>query len=127
MVNNVVIAGRITKDIEIRQFDNSSVGRFTLAVERPKYKDKEKETDFIECSMWNADKLAQYLTKGKPIAVVGSIQTRTWDDKDGNKRKSVEVKVDRISFLPDSKRDGQAPAQSNEYQEVPFTEDDLPF
>jgi single-strand DNA-binding protein len=127
MVNNVVVAGRITKDIEVKQFDNSSVGRFTLAVERPKYKDKEKETDFIDCSMWNADKLAQYLTKGKPIAVTGSIQTRNWDDKDGNKRKSVEVKVDRVSFLPDSKRDGQAPAQSSELEDIAFDADSLPF
>jgi len=127
VLNNVSIAGRITKDAETKQFDNSSITRFTLAVERPKYKDKEKETDFIDCSIWNADKLAPHLTKGKPIAVIGELQTRGLEDKNGNKRKAAEVKVDRVSFLPDSKRDRQAPAQSNELEDVPFTEDELPF
>ena len=125
-MNVVTLTGRLTKDMEVKQFDNSSVGRFTLAVERPKYKDKEKVTNFIDCSMWNADKIAQYLTKGKPIEVVGSIQTRTWDDKDGNKRKSVEVKVDNIIFMPDSKG-GQAPARGMEMEDVEFDADSLPF
>lgn len=126
MINQIVIAGRLTRDCEVKHFDNSCVGRFTLAVDRPKYKDKDKETDFIDCQMWNCEKLAPYLVKGKPIAVTGSLEVRNWEDKEGNKRKAVEVKVDRVSFLPDGKGQDR-PKSNDEPAEVPFEELDLPF
>lgn len=125
MINSVVIAGRLTRDIEVRHTQSGkAVGHFTLAIDRQMQKGV---TDFIDCVLWNAEKIAPYLTKGKPISVVGSIQVRNWEDKEGNKRKVVEVKVDRISFLPDSRQQPSSQSNNDVYQEVPFTEDDLPF
>lgn len=134
MLNNVVLAGRLTADFELRYTQTgTAVGNFTLAVDRPKYKDRDKETDFINCVLWGkqAEGLAQYLTKGKPIAVTGSIQTRKWEDKEGNKRIAVEIKVDRVSFLPDSRgrQDGANKSQNTDgfAQDVSFDPDDVPF
>lgn len=134
MINQTVLAGRMAHDLELRYTQSgTAVGRFTLAVSRPKMKDKEQITDWIDCVLWgkSAEGLAPYLTKGKPIAVVGSIQTRNWEDDNGKKRKSVEVRVDRVSFLPEGKKSGQQSQQQghdNEgFSEVPFDESDLPF
>lgn len=137
MLNNVSIAGRLVRDMETRQTQGgTTVGNFTLAVDRPKYKDRDKETDFIRCILWGkqAEGLAPHLTKGKPIAVTGSIQTRKWEDKDGNKRESVEVKVDRVSFLPDGKGKStggnNSPTEDNLGgfgAEINFDKEDCPF
>lgn len=136
MINNVVIGGRLAHDMDVRFTPSgTAVGKFTLAADRPKYKDRDKETDWIDCVLFGkgAEGLQQYLTKGKPIAVIGSLQTRTWEDNDGKKRKSVEVKVDRVNFLPDGKgKDGGGQRQErqqsdDEFSEVPFTDDDLSF
>ena len=129
MINNVTIAGRLANDMELRHTQSgTAVGNFTLAVSRPKQKDKEQVTDWIDCVMWGkgAEGLAQYLTKGKPIAVIGELQTRSWKDKEDKNRKTVEVKVDRVNFLPDSKG-GQAPAKDMEMKDVEFDPDSLPF
>ncbi|MHB8919310.1 MAG: single-stranded DNA-binding protein [Desulfocucumaceae bacterium] len=136
MLNNVVIGGRLAHDMELRYTPSggAAIGKFTLAADRPKYKDRDRETDWIDCVLFgkSAEGLAQYLTKGKPIAVIGSLQTRTWEDNDGKKRKSVEVKVDKVNFLPDGKgKDGaqQQDRQSrdSEFTDVPFTDEEMPF
>ena len=133
MINNVVIGGRLAHDMELRHTPSgAAVGKFTLAADRPKYKDREKETDWIDCVLFgkSAEGLAQYLVKGKPIAVIGSLQTRTWEDNDGKKRKSVEVKVDRVNFLPDGKGSGQQQdrqSRDSDFTDVPFTDDDPMF
>lgn len=125
MINSVVIAGRLTRDIEVRHTQSGkAVGHFTLAIDRQMQKGA---TDFIDCVLWNAEKISPYLTKGKPIAAVGSIQARNWEDKEGNKRKTVEVKVDRVSFLPDSRAQATPQTNNDEWSEVPFSEDNLPF
>lgn len=136
MINNVVLGGRLTADLDLRFTQaGTPVGNFTLAVERPKYNDR-KETDFINCVLWgkSAEALQQWLTKGKPIAVIGSIQTRKWEDQNGNKRTAVEVKVDRVSFLPDSRKNGNGnQGNSNQAidnfggQDINFDPDDVPF
>jgi single-strand DNA-binding protein len=133
LVNNCVIAGRLAHDMEIRYTSTgTAIGRFTLAVDRPKMKDRDRETDWIDCVLFgkSAEGLSQYLVKGKPIAVIGSVQTRNWEDQEGKRRKSVEVKVDKVSFLPDGgRKDGgqQQARPQDSFEEVPFTDEDLPF
>lgn len=130
MINTVVIGGRLAHDIEVRFTQSGvAVGKFTLAVTRPKYGDRERETDWIDCVLFgkSAEGLQPYLVKGKPIAVVGSLQTRTWEDNEGKKRKGYEVKVDQVRFLPDGKSSGKSQAQASEFEDVPLDMDSLPF
>lgn len=102
MVNCAVIMGRLTADPELRQTPSGvSVTKFTVAVERRfSNKDEEKQADFIDVVAWRqtADFVCKYFKKGLMIAVQGSIQTRTYEDKDSNKRKAVEIVADNVSF-----------------------------
>ena len=122
MINVVCVAGRLTRDIDTREVNGKTVGNFTLAVDRPYQKGT---TDFIDCTFWNAEKLAQYLTKGKGIGVNGSLQIDNFEDKEGNKRKKAYVNVNSIYFLPASKESSKNIAE--EAKEVEFDESDLPF
>ena len=79
-LNNVVIVGRLTKDVELKQAGESTVANFTLAVDKPYNKEKEHpEANWIDCVAWNktAEFISKYFTKGKKIGVTGSLQTRT--------------------------------------------------
>ena len=136
MFNCCTIGGRITRDCENR-FSQSGTcfASFTLAVERDyKNSDGKRDTDFIDCKLIGkrAESLAQYLTKGKPICVTGSLQIRSYEDNNGVKRKAAEIKVDKLSFLPDTKREGQAdnkPPQNSGFSNgtIDFDEDSIPF
>lgn len=133
-LNKVVLAGRLTADIELKQTTSGvSVASFNIAINRRKTADREPETDFITCQAWRgtADFIAKYFKKGSAICVTGSIQTRSWTDKQGNKRYATEVVVDDVMFV-DSKNDSgtsapylpdayTAQAQRND------SDDDLPF
>lgn len=136
-MNSVNITGRVTNDIELKTTQQgTSVCSFTVAVDRPAVKDK---TDFIDCVAWRqkAEFLSKYFAKGDGIEITGVLTTRNYEDKNGNKRKAVEVVCDQVSF-PKGKRksDGDnsqqdnAPAYSG-YAEYPNFEevldDDLPF
>ena len=126
MLNNISLAGRLTADAETRFTQSGKpVSNFTLAVDRLKYGDN-KETDFIYCTLWNRENLAPYLTKGKAIGVIGSIRAENYEDKEGNRRTKVYVLVREVVFLPSNKAESNSQAEQ-EYQEVPFTEDNLPF
>lgn len=107
-LNNVVLMGRLTRDIEVRQTQNGiSVASFTLAVDKPYNKENEHpEANFIDAVAWRqtAEFLSKWFSKGSRIIIEGSIQTRSYEDKDGNKRKVTEVLVDRASFV-DKKSD----------------------
>ncbi len=130
MLNNVSLAGRLTADCTLRYSGSGfAFGNLTLAVDRPKYKDRDKETDFLDCTLLGkqAEGLAQYLTKGKPVAITGKIQTRTYEAQDGSRRKAWEVVVDRLSFLPDSRRDDQQQALREPGDEFGIDEDKIPF
>lgn len=100
--------GRLTKDPELRKTANdTSVCSFTLAVDRCfKNASGQRETDFIPCVAWRqqADFASRYFSKGSRMAVVGSIQPRSWDDSDGKRHYITEVIVDEIYFA-DSRRD----------------------
>ena len=100
-MNKVILMGRLTKDVEIRQTPNNlSVARFTIAVNRRFAKDGGQQADFINCIAWRktGEFIARYFQKGSMIAVVGSIQSRSWDGNDGKKQYATEVIVDEVYF-----------------------------
>lgn len=139
-MNKVVLLGRLTKDPETKTTNNDvTITRYTLAVNRPWKKDGEQQADFINCLAFNktAEFANKYFRKGQQVAVVGRIQTRSWEDDSGAKRYATEVVVEEQHFA-DSKKDGGSP-QAAEYKQeklggqayYPIDEgvedDDLPF
>lgn len=100
-MNKVILMGRLTKDVEMRQTPNGiAVARFTIAVNRRFAKDGGQQADFINCIAWRktGEFISRYFQKGSMIAVVGSIQTRSWDGNDGKKQYATEVVVDEAYF-----------------------------
>lgn len=108
MLNIITIMGRLTRDPEMRTTQNGTpVANFTLAVDRdytPQGQDK--QTDFIDCVAWNkTGEFAQkYFSKGQMVVVSGSLQSRKWEDREGNKRISWEINVRNVWF-GESKKD----------------------
>ena len=112
MLNHITIMGRLTRDPELRRTGTGvAVASFTVAVDRDfgKNENGEKETDFIDCVAWRntAEFVSKYVTKGRMVVVSGRLQIRSWNDKDGNKRRTAEVVADNVYFA-DSKRDGDS-------------------
>ena len=100
--NKVILIGNLTADPELKQTTSgTSVCSFTIAVNRRFAKDGEQACDFISVQAWrqSAEFVARFFTKGKPILVCGQLQTRSWTDKDGNKRYVTEVVADEVSFV----------------------------
>ena len=114
MINNVVLVGRITKDIDLRMSESGKAyTNFTLAVNRAfKGQDGQQQADFISCKTFNkqAENLARYCGKGSLIAVVGSIQVSNFQGKDGNTIYRTEVIANNIQFL-DTRNQGQQQQQ----------------
>lgn len=102
MLNKAILMGRLTRDPELRHTQsNIAVCSFTLAIDRGrKNTNGDRETDFIDCVAWGkqAEFVQQWFTKGMMAIVTGRIQSRNWEDKNGNKRVSVEVHADEITF-----------------------------
>lgn len=102
MINCAVIMGRLTADPELKTTTNgTSVTSFSVAVDRNYVKQgEERQADFINCVAWRgtADFIVKYFHKGDMIALQGSIQTRNYEDKNGNKRTATEIIVDVASF-----------------------------
>ena len=114
MLNHITIMGRLTRDPEQRRTcNNIAVTSFTVAVERDIGNNGQKETDFIDCVAWRktGEFVGKYFTKGRMIVVSGRLQIRTWNDKDGNKRKTAEVVADNCYF-GDSKQSTEGSAGS---------------
>ena len=110
MLNDITIMGRLTKPIEKKTTPSGvSVINNTVAVDRDRKNGDEKLTDFIDCVFWrfNADFLEKYADKGRMVVVHGRLESRKWQDKDGNNRISWEIQADNV-YLADSKRDGNA-------------------
>lgn len=131
-MNTVCLMGRLCSDIELKRTQSgTAVCSFTLAVERGG-KAQERQTDFIDCVVWQttAEAMSKYLGKGRRVAVVGRIQTRNWEDRNGNKRKATEVMAERFYFA-DSRPDVQSGARGAtgepEFVEVDETGEDLPW
>ena len=109
MLNITALMGRLVADPELRTTPNgTSVTSFTIAVDRSYVKPgTDRQADFIDIVAWcaTADFVCKYFRKGQLIAVQGSIQTRSYQDKDGNKRKAFEIVADNVHFA-ESKKDG---------------------
>ena len=118
-MNKAILMGRLTKDPELRYTSNNStaVCNFTLAVDRRFTRQgEEKQTDFIPIVTWGktAEFCSKYFQKGQQVAVVGRIQTRSWDDNEGKRHYVTEVVSDEAYFA-DSKRDeGQRPTNKSQ-------------
>ena len=102
-MNKVILVGRTTKDIELKEIkvkgkDTMLVANFTLAVDDK----KADETAFISCVAWNklAETLEAYVKKGNPVQLWGRIKTHDYEDKDGNKRYATDVLVEGFEFCP---------------------------
>lgn len=156
MINNIVLVGRLTKDPDLKYTGNgTAVATFTLAVNRNfTNQSGEREADFINCVIWRkpAETLANYAKKGVLIGVTGRIQTRSYDNQQGQKVYVTEVIADNFQLLESKKADssqntqgsGVSNSQTNNYTrnqqntnsatEDPFgnssidiSDDDLPF
>ena len=104
MLNKIILAGRLTRDIELRHTTSGvAVASFTLAVDRD-FKPKDggdRQTDFIDVTAWRgvAEAAAEHLSKGRMAAVTGRLQIKEWTDKEGNKRRSPEVAAEAVYYL----------------------------
>ena len=134
-MNKVILIGRLTKDPELRYAAGSgtAVCRFTVAINRQFKKD---ETDFINCVAFGktGETIAQYITKGRQIAITGSIRTDSYDAKDGTKRYTTDVIVETFEFVESKKKEtNEFDKQASNFPD-PFTKeheepvfDDIPF
>ena len=137
MLNTVALMGRLAADPELKTTQSGiAVTSFRIAVDRTyQPKDQEKITDWIDVVAWRntAEFVTRYFHKGSMIAVQGSIQTRSYTDRDGNRRTAVEVVADNV-FFGESKRNDSAPvstpdvskAAPDDFEEI-SGDDELPF
>lgn len=144
MINSVVLMGRLTFDPELRTTPNGiSVVRFQVACDRNFQRSgEERKADFIDVTAWRqtAEFISRYFRKGSMIAVEGSIQTDSFTDKDGNKRKTVQVVANNVSFCGSKAESGTtsnpafsqpapsyASADNSDFEEIIDDDDNLPF
>ena len=142
MINSICLVGRLTKNVELRYTpSNVAVATFTLAVNRTfKNENGEREADFINCVMWRhqAENLANWAKKGALIGITGRIQTRSYDNQQGQRVYVTEVVAETFQLL-ESKGQGNQTQQRQTQQQAPdfsrsattnpldITEEDLPF
>ena len=144
MLNVVVLSGRLTQDPELKTTANGiSVCSFSIAVERRFKSGEERQSDFINIVTWrsSAEFVSKYFKKGQMIAIRGSIQTRRYQDKDGNNRTAFEIVADDVQFADFARRDGDsasmaAPAATpasfsnagaGDFTSIDDVDEDLPF
>ena len=142
-MNKVILMGRLTRDPEVRytQTNNTLVASFSLAVNRRFVRQgEERQADFINIVAWSktGEFCSKYFKKGQQVGIIGRIQTRTWDDEQGQKRYVTEV-VAEEAYFADSRRDGEAQGagfentfgenvtNNSEFQVTSGSDDDLPF
>lgn len=136
MINNVILMGRICSDVDSRTTTSGkSVCNFRIAVDRAYSKGDNKQTDFITICAWEqtSDFISRYFSKGSMIALRGEIQTRNYEDNNGNKRTAFEVLAREVSFCGGKNEASPTPAQAtatptytpvaDDFEEIP----DLPF
>lgn len=140
MMNSTCLVGRLTKDVDLRYTQsNVAVATFTLAVNRPfKNENGDREADFINCVMWRqqAKNLANWAKKGALIGITGRIQTRSYDNQQGQRVYVTEVVAEQFQLLESRNSQGQQGQRSQEQQAPDFSrqgalmdisDDDLPF
>ena len=103
MLNQVVLVGRLTKDLEVKELeDGKKVTNMTLAIPRSfKNAEGEYETDFVDCTLWNniAENTAEYCKKGDIVGVKGRLQTNNYEKEDGSKVFKLDVVAEKVTFL----------------------------
>ena len=142
MINMVALMGRLTYSPELRSTPSGvSVIRFQVACDRNYQKDSQnRQADFIDCVAWRqtAEFISRNFHKGSMIAVEGTIQTSNYTDKDGNKRKQIEVVANNVSFCGSKQQSNSNPnlnvapptyasADNSDFEEIVDDDDDLPF
>ena len=133
-MNKVILMGRLTKDVEVRytQTNNTMVASFTLAVNRRFKQEGQPEADFINIVAWSktAEFCSKYFKKGLQVGVIGRIQTRTWDDDNGQKHYVTEVVAEEVYFA-DSKKETTEEEHGEAWEDpnITISDDDneLPF
>lgn len=153
MINNVVLTGRLVEIPELRYTpNNKAVSHFTIAIDRPYRKDVEKQADFIRIVAWGAtaEFVCKYFSKGQKIAVIGSIRTGSYVDKNtGTKKYTFEVFAEKVDFVENKSKStsntstnssttsethsatnteqSDYEAVQQQFEDMPYTDDDLPF
>ena len=115
-MNKVILIGRLTKDVELRytQTNNTAVASFSLAVNRKFVKPgEERQTDFFNIVAWNklAENISKYLFKGNQVAISGRLETRSWDDPNGQKHYVTEVIAEEVDFIESKNKQNKASAE----------------
>lgn len=138
-MNKVYLIGNLTRDPEVSETPNGiTLCRFAIAVNRNYSSDGERQTDFFNITVWRtqAENCGRYLKKGSKVAIVGSLQNRSYEDKDGNKRTVTDIVASEVEFLSSksSQENGEEefasqPTRSNKKPEleVMANDDTLPF
>lgn len=134
-MNKIVLTGRLVHTPELKNTSSGvSVCSFTMAVDRRFKQNGEKVADFLDCVAWRntGEFVAKYFEKGQMIAVAGALETRTYQDRNGNNRKAYEIKVDEADFCGGKQTGtGQASTAAPDASDTDFTEIDgtydLPF
>lgn len=136
-MNTVNLIGRLTKEPQVRYTaDGLAVASFTLAVDRPAKKGEDKQADFPRIIVFGkqAENCEKYLAKGRLVAIMGRIQTGSYEKQNGDKVYTTDVVADRVQFLEwgEDKAKSQAPQRPTQTQQEEFhgfrqVEDDLPF
>ena len=130
MLNRVILSGRMGKDPELRHTTaGTAVASFSIAVDRDF---KDKATDWFDITVWRstAEYVARYGSKGRVVNVDGKLQVREWTDKDGNKRRTVEVVADSVYFCDRREEAPQAAsyqAPASDFEELQDEDGELPF
>ncbi|MBP1971615.1 single-strand DNA-binding protein [Virgibacillus natechei] len=139
MINSVNIVGRITKDIQLRYSEKgTAVANFTVACNRPfKNSQGEREADFINVVQFQkgAELTAQYMSKGSQVGVSGRIQTRNYENKEGQRVFITEVVADQVAFLESKNKQENSQNQEKPNNDpfekngepIDISDDDLPF
>lgn len=126
-MNKVIISGRTTADIELKATQTGkSVASFTVAVDTGY--GENKQTSFLDVIAWEkmAELVSQYVHKGNKVLICGRLQTRTWEGKDGKKRKATEIVANEIEFIEAKKSDAAPAPNDSNYTEI-ADDSDLPF
>lgn len=136
MLNKVILIGNLTKDPELSETSSGiAYCKFSIAVNRPfANADGDREVDFFNIVTWRgqAETCAKYLAKGKKVCIVGRIQNRSYEDKDGNKRTATDIVASEIEFLTtreegDNTADNTADKAKKRPSLEEVNDDDLPF
>ena len=135
-INKVILIGRLVRDPELRYTQSgTSVASFSIANNRTYVANNEKKeiVSYFNCVAWSklGEVIVQYCKKGQRIGVEGRLQQRSWEDQNGNKRSTVEVIVDNFQFLTPKGSETEVPVDipsaSNDVENNPFSDDDIPF